>query len=297
MISPITLFRQGTKKLDENRQAKENGKQGWFRVGTSGAVVEGHVIGTCHRIGLLRFLGIQGEANEITRAIWDSGEANEFVWERALEADGTYTVLRDKDIPIQFDVRGTPGSGSPDIVLAKDGIPVYGIELKIVESSQSAVGLWLDKKPKADNLIQAAHYAMRLNIPYSLVYTYNGISDFPYWAIKKYGIAPKTKLQPFKMEFGVEWRDDRLWYTTMDGKEVKTSIDKQSIENYYEMILDMQAGQDLYLPYTSLEVDKSSMPFDKCKYCTFSEACTDYESHNDYNRWLDDSKRLVTKRG
>lgn len=292
MISIIDIFNRGTKKLDSIRQEKEVFKQGWFRIGTSGALVDGQVIGVCHRIALLRFLGIQGEPSMETRAIWDSGESSEFVWDRAMRASDEFEILRDTDIQASFQIKGVNGSGSPDMILSSDGVPFHGIELKIMESSSSAVGMWCERKPKADNLIQAAHYSLRLNLPYTLVYTYNGICEFPWWAIKQHKIPPKTKLMPFKMEFGVEWRDDELWWTR--GEEaVKTVITKQSIDQYYELILDMQADKDLYIRNTSIDVDKSSAPFNKCNYCEMNENCNEYESHNDYDRWMDEARRKL----
>jgi len=64
-------------------------------------------------------------------------------------------------------------------------------------------------------LIQAAHYSLKFNLPWILVYTFSGIGEPPYWAIKKFSIPKKYKIKPFKLEFKLFWRDSetRVLYT------------------------------------------------------------------------------------
>jgi len=81
-------------------------------------------------------------------------------------------------------------------------------------------------------LIQAAHYSLKFNLPWILVYTFSGIGEPPYWAIKKFSIPKKYKIKPFKLEFKLFWRDSVLGYTTHTGDEVMTEITAQSIDDY-----------------------------------------------------------------
>lgn len=296
----VGLFQSGTKNLEQKRAEAEVSKQGTLRVGSCGALVKGNVLGTCHRIALARLIGLQEPINKAKRAIFDSGEANEYVWVRALQAEGNYQVWHDAAIPDQFKIRwhteGNLGTGTPDILLGIDDQPVIGIELKVVESIQSATSLLVEKKPKVDNLLQAAHYSMRLGIPFVLVYTFNGTGDWPYWAIKKYSIPKGSKVQPFKMQFLVEWKEAGLTWTSEDGEAHTLSIQQSNIEDYYKLLLEMKDQKDLYLRYPSMEADGSNMPFDKCAYCSINDACTEYDAKGEYDLWVDRVRQLWQNR-
>lgn len=253
-------------------------------------------MGTCHRIALARLVGLQEPIGITTRAIFDSGEANEYVWSRALQAEGNYQVWHDAGIPDEFKIKwhteGNLGTGTPDILLGVNNTPVIGIELKVVESIQSATSLLTSKKPKVDNLLQAAHYSMRLGIPFILVYTFNGTGDWPYWAIKKFNIPRGSKVPPFKMQFLVEWTEAGLTWRGDSGEVHALPIQQSSIEDYYKLLLEMKDQKDLYLRYPSIEADGSSMPFDKCSYCSVSDACSEYETKGDYDLWIDRVRQL-----
>jgi hypothetical protein len=283
---------EGRRKLAAERAEQEKEKVGTLRGGSAGALVGEHVLGICHRIALARFKGLQSPIEDSTRSVFEAGETNEVNWTEKLTAAWKGKVTGDKDYPLRYEVRGVPVTGRPDVMLLDvDGQPVLGMELKNVESYKSAASLLYEDKPKTDNLIQAAHYSLKFGVPWVLVYTYNGISQPPYWAVKQYQLPKGAEVKPFKKEFRLFWRDGQLGYVKESGEEVLTIVTAQSIDDFYELVLDVDKHKDLYLRHSSRTLTGEIQPFDQCNYCPAKAACDSYDEHNDYDLWFDELAR------
>lgn len=291
-LSAIRLFMEGREKLAAARAELEKEKVGTLRGGSAGALVGEHVLGTCHRIALARFKGLQSPASSETRTIWEAGEVSEINWMEKVAAAWPGKVTGDKDYPLTYEVRGVKVTGRPDLMfLDADGKPVLGCELKNVESYKSATSIMFENKPKVDNLIQAAHYSLKFGVPWILVYSFSGIVSPPFWAVKQFSLPKGTEVKPFKREFKLFWRDGQLGYVKESGEEVMTIITAQSIDDFYALVLDMEQHKDLYLRHSSRTLSGDIQPFDTCAYCPAQSACTSYDEHGDYDLFFDELAR------
>lgn len=198
--SPIKIKDRFRKARRDNQDAhldKERQKLGVLRAGSSGIMTaEGQVAGSCLRHSHLRSLGI--EIEEITEdkyIMFELGYANEDEIKKQLNATlepGEF-VLAEEEIPISWKTtNGTPVTGRPDLVICREPtpeddqfsmrmvpgegnklravVPVLGLELKSVHSMWTAREVLFGGKPKLPNMIQAAHYAWQLGVPYKLIY-------------------------------------------------------------------------------------------------------------------------------
>jgi hypothetical protein len=161
------------KKVQESK-LNESTKVGTLRGGSSGCISMNKPLGSCPRLAALRFSGIQVDEPEESRGfMFDAGLGNEDIWYSLLET--VYPkeqILREEEIPITWEVDGTPVTGRPDIVLTdSDKKPLVGIELKLVSSFWTARGVLFNKTPKTIHLTQAGFYSLRLDVPFELWYT------------------------------------------------------------------------------------------------------------------------------
>jgi hypothetical protein len=269
-------------------EAKEVDKKGVLRGGTTGCVeADGTVVGQCHRKALIRYLGLQAPAGP---NLWfDMGFANEELWTAKIRKAWPHGIKCEEDFPIQWELDGVTITGRPDIVLMNaDDQPVAGIELKSVGSVNTALNIWFENKPKTENLLQAAHYASQVGVPFYLVYTFLSKAPLPYWAQKKF--AAKD-LSPFIKEFKV-WLDGSgaIHYTTEDGVDHPTPLSLDGIKDFYRLVIDMDKRKDLYTRFTDRELNGDPLPFEKCKYCAYNDICNNYD-HN-YDLWLDHVQQI-----
>jgi hypothetical protein len=258
----------------------EKDKRGTLRVGSVGAVcTDNQIRGVCHRVALLRKLGVEEEAGLGTRIMWAAGEVSEISMERVLTAAG-HTV--DMQYPVTLEV--TPEikvSGHPDVIV--DG--KFGLELKGVFGYSTAALVYLDHKPKNENLIQAATYSMAAGLPWALVYTSPSYWSVPFYDKKK---TELKSLPPFYAVFYLEWRDQELWYRHEDETEwVKTLVTKQGIKDFYVLVSEMDTAKELgpRVVDSYLNGDPSKWN-DPCKFCPWSSACDKYDMDKDFDTWL-----------
>ena len=293
-VSSIDLFQEARDKRTIDHAEAEKTKLGTLRGGSSGCMVGEDVIGTCHRKALVRFLGYDSHIDDDSRSIFDQGFGNESIWESHMKDTG-YAIRCEEEIPIVWHTaKGTKVTCRPDLVLGKEEgdefIPEIMLELKTVAAANSATGLWYENKPKTDNLIQCAHYSMRLGVPGILVYTWNGKCDIPFWAKKRFHIDPSIRhITPFKREFRLGWEDGRLHYFCSKGLRHDTDITQDGIVEYYELIEDMADKKDIYTRFKNKDFNGKPGPFSMCDYCPWQEACDTGE--HDYDLWLDYIKR------
>lgn len=260
--------------------------------------MNGEIYGECHRKALLRYLGVETDKSEDSLDNFDGGFNNEYTWEKYLAAALKDSVILQKDYPVSWEVvEGKSGEGSADLtVLAKDADSTvqYGIELKGLVSVDSAIGVFCEDRVDVKHLIQAAHYALRSGVPFTLIYTYRSISVVPYWA-KKYTLMLRKKkntdyLYPFTKEYPIGFDAGKVYYMVGD-KKVLTKITVDGINDYYKLILEMEEKKELYHRVTKLDLAGAALPWDPCGFCPFKDACDDFETN--FDAWLDKAKLLA----
>jgi hypothetical protein len=195
-----SLFRKlidlGRRKQQEKHDEQESEKLGTYRVGSGGIYYNNSTVGTCHRVAIARYLGIEQPISDDKQLMFSEGIGNEAITELDLMAgnDGAYRILREDECPVLWTTeKGTQVTGRPDFVLSKELKPVAsfretddggleqvplkhtfelvaGLELKAICSIWTARDVYTNRQPKLNHLIQAAHYSSRLNIPFELLY-------------------------------------------------------------------------------------------------------------------------------
>ncbi len=278
------LLAKGLNALSDDKTAKNSLILDHPRVGSVGCVADdGNVYGVCHRKAYMRTQGIEEQVDIPTRIMWSAGgEANEWFWERTLDAAGA-RMRRDVEVRIEIEGVPNPVLGHPDGVFADGDVATLGVELKGVFSFNTANTV-LGGRPKNDNLIQAATYARALGIPFVLVYTSASYVTVPIWAKKDY--PGQTTLRPFIKVFHLEWRGNELWYRDELSEEwVFTVVTWSGIENYYRAASTGHMGPRVNTNYVNGDPNKWGAHGD-CKFCPYNAACTQYEVDGNYDNWI-----------
>ena len=254
--------------------------RGIYRAGSAGLMVNGEVLGECHRVAHARALGIDKPVPLDRKIMFQGGETNEDSWERLLTAAGQ-RVLRGQRVSRTFDF-GTV-AGSPDLVLCDSADqPIAILELKQVSATNSAIYRELEGSPDSKHLIQSATYSWLTGLPVVLCYTSR--SDFALqFAAKKYGVK---KIEPFYRIFYLEWRNGVMFYRDEQKSTwVKTSITPTGIEHYYRLLRHMETEKTLLGRPSDLTVTGEPMAYNRCDYCPLQSACDSYE--HSYPTWID----------
>lgn len=241
-MTALELFAQGEALLNQDHKDREIAKLHTLRGGSAGCLLsDGTVLGACPHEALARFMGyslMKGGMEEY----FQGGAVNEAIWEKSLtKLLGPSRIRCEEDIPVTLEVAGYPLTGRPDLVIGKetpDGyfIPEHGFELKATMAVKSGAGKLYGWEPDTKHLCQAGLYAKALKCKWSLIYTVMSSGELDRYGQKDYG---KQALCTGKIEFPLEWRDDVLWYTIPNGREIKTLITWQGILDYYTSIVEM----------------------------------------------------------
>lgn len=303
----------------------EANKRGNLRAGSSGILSEaGDIAGTCHRKHYLRSIGIEADPPGADKHImFELGYANEdqiFLKLEATKAEGE-VILREEEIPIEWcTTNGTKVTGRPDIVICDaEKRPVLGLELKSVHSLWSArdVIFGESRKPKLDNLIQAAHYMWKLNVPYKIIYTgYSQLGQgmagnewitkmFPksgergsefieYSTAKKSGKTTIKHVKQFEIVFDLRFdAEGRLEYSEEDTGEWKyTIIDKAGIGRYFEQVSTMGSAEWLGPRPMAVDVNGKEAGYKTCDYCPLKPVCTSHEKQG-RTPWLQEVRKFI----
>jgi len=269
MLDLLTGLKEGQEIINQRRAAQEAEKVGQFRGGNSGFVVNGEIRGKCPRATLLRFLGVNEQHNFSKQLMFRAGELAEQITLPMVQASWSGKILTQQEAATKWilERQGKDGiavTGSPDIVLADEtGKPEYGIECKNIMSywTMDSVGPWGKFKqgkpePKPDHVVQAAHYAWQLNVPYFIVYT-NTVN----WQVMTKGMTGLAgydeyvtrngsrvyRVEPFVMIFAVTINDKgQVRVTnTLTGQVMSTDITVQGIKDYYKIIIDSLDREEL----------------------------------------------------
>ncbi len=271
-----TVLDQGYEVLAAQRAAKEQFPDA-LRVGTVGCVTPEGVYGTCHRIAMARLLGYEMEPTRDARIMWAAGDRNEDTWKEILVAGGLRLL---EDVSIHTLVGTRSVVGHPDIVAYDPQTGArFGLELKGI-FGMSTLASVLKDKPKNENLIQAATYAMFLNIPFKLCYTLYHWSN-----------VGGRQIRPFHKVFDLQWFGDWLKYRPEDAEEwISTSVTQTGIRAYYTQVSNQEMGDRPLADYVDGTPKRNG---DTCQYCEFAMACDRYDTDRDFDHWKDMLSQLT----
>jgi hypothetical protein len=282
----LTILNNG---MDEQRKAhteNDGNYTGNIRGGSVGVIWDDRVVGHCHRVALLRMLGINKRpADNNTQIMFDAGLSAEQHIATLIRSAG-YKTLQESEIPVLYEMEGKTVSGRPDIVIVADDGTKTGLEIKTVCSTFTAEAVGVKGEPKLEHLTQAAHYSHRLDIPYILLY-WNPNVFVPTYFLKK--THPDVhKIPPFIKMYEMAWRDDVLF---VDGKQ--TIITKSGIDGFVRLVTLMEKHKSIGDKFSSYTYVGKKMTYSLCTYCEFQHVC---KQTNDYDEFVHLSK-LITSEG
>lgn len=307
------LYNRGVAQLAAEHTNKEVAKVGTLRGGSTGAMVyKNTAIGTCPRRAYLRYKGISEPKEYSTRNLmFEAGLSNEDIWADVMRRglpEG-YSLLREEEIPVSWATsNGTKVTGRPDIVLCYKGVPQRGIELKLVSSVWTAKSVLVDGAPKLGHLLQSAHYARKLNLPWELWYTNR--ADFSVsresWQQKLFSKLPPeygeyrdytkdgvtrtelNKILPFRVGYEISWDNDQLIYRKIggDGSWKHSIITWKGINDYFETVSTIDTRGVLPPRPTNMSALGKEEGYDMCNpmYCPLSGTCDAHEVS--LKKWL-----------
>lgn len=330
-----------TERLKRARELKrtehtsgESAKLGNLRAGSSGILTEqGDVAGSCLRKSHLRSLGIELEQpTEDKYIMFELGYANEDEMYRQLQTvlGQGEVILREEEIPIEWTTsNGTKVTGRPDIVICarglkvvpaddhphtekvRDGfeiVPILGLELKSVHSIWTVRDVLFNAKPKLSNLIQAAHYMWKLNIPYKLVYkSYSqlgqGTAGADSWVSRQFPkqgergseyveYNPKGQMKHIKQfEIVYDLKLDeygRVHYKLeVEDKWTPSIVTTADIERYFEKTSRMVETGELGPRPTAVDTLGNKANYKDCSYCPLNDVCDKADKEKlKYPQWL-----------
>lgn len=313
-----SIFRKlidlGRKNLQKKHDEEESGKLGRYRAGSGGIYWNNSTVGTCHRVAIARFYGIEQPISDEKYLLFSEGVGNELLTQIDLEAgnDGSYKILNEDNCPVEWETdKGTKVTGRPDFVLAdSNGKHVCGLELKASCALWTGRDVCAERKPKLGHLIQAGHYSSKLKIPFELLY----ISRVPHavvgdWVknmfakkLNKYielnDKGEPKNLSPFDSHFELQFNTnsgDVLCYRHLDASLSEgftpSIVTEEGINNYYSFLDYLRESKDLGPRPQTVEIDGTPCKgWTNCTYCEFKPFCD--KSERNYERWIEDVKKI-----
>lgn len=306
-INLTNLFWSGIADDREKHSEGEVAKLGNLRAGDSSVMTKGgDIIGGCHRKSFIRsFAGIEGEVPEPDNLLmFELGKANELIWMDKLRRSWPGAIKQEEEIPIKWTTsRGVAVTGRPDIVLCKaDNSPVLGIEHKAICSIWTARDVSFEVAPKVKHLIQAAHYAWKLGVPYRLVYSQYTNFAIPDWAGKMFPPShplvevnekgnPKH-VKPHITVYEVGFGQGNVIQYRIEGAPTwsVTPWSTSDIERFYEYVSSMTEKKVLGPRPTPVKVDGKKASYSDCSYCPLVEVCDKYE--NNWEKWHEEVSKF-----
>jgi hypothetical protein len=327
----------GRDKLRLQHVYQDARKAGSLRAGNSGILTEtGEFAGACPHIAHLRQLGIESEVPTSDKLImFQMGVESENAVFRDLGAilpEGQI-LLREEETGIEWRTsNGTRVTGRPDGVIYDKHIqhitvpragyefeiddprylaprtieqvklePKYGIELKTVASFWTTREVLFEREPKLTALIQAAHYAWQLNIPYKLSYKNYVNQTFPSWAHKfipkqgepgsehvSYNDKGEAKnVNPFEIVYELDFDEHGYCWYRLEGAAVwtKSIVRWQDIRRFYEFVSSIPETGKLGNKLTTVGCTGKKKSYSHCDmYCPIHGQFSHLE-HN-YHEWL-----------
>jgi hypothetical protein len=308
------LIQDGLRGIKREHAAQEAPKVGTLRAGNSGILLpDGQIAGKCARLTYLRFVGVDAEQEDPSREfMFAGGRTNETSWVDLLVSAGVARedIRQEGEVPISWTtVLGTKVTGRPDIVIGArepsgTWMPKRGLELKLVSSLWTARDVAIVGNPKAMHLMQAAHYAWKVGVPFELWYTSRADYAINGWAAKQFpkpgqpgsvfcqyndkGEAMKTL--PFVVGYALGWEGQTLTYQRLgpDGPHpvVKTIVTKTGIADYFELVARMGPEEPLPPRPVNLSANGEAGNYSICKYCALSPVC-DKKERGSTKAWVE----------
>lgn len=329
---------KGRETLRLQHVEKDQLKLNTLRAGNSGILTEtGEFAGACPHVAHLRYLGIESEVPTPDKLImFQMGVESENAVFRDLEANlpAGQKLLREDECGIEwFTSNGVRVTGRPDgVVYTKSSltplvsnethgtsslvlpeavggeslVPYYGIELKTVASFWTTREVLFEREPKLTALIQAAHYAWKLGVPYKLSYKNYVNQTFPSWAMKmipRQGqpgsehVAYNDKgdpknVNPFEIVYECDIDSNGyMWYKLeTETQWTKSIVNTKDIERYYEFVSRIQETGVLGGKLTTIGTTGKKKSYSHCDlYCPIHRNFSDFE--NDYPKWVSEIRR------
>lgn len=311
MINIHRLLKEGVAINEAAAKEEEKKKLGTLRAGTSGILLaDGKSVGACPRKAWIRSKGHTLEDHSFaTQLMFQAGHSNEEQWMDLLRASYPHKILQEDEIPTKWTTsNGTAVTGRPDILLLDaDNKPALVLELKLA-SSLWTVRDMLAGKPKADHLIQAAHYSWQLGVPAELWYTSRAnfaVTSKDTWMTKQfpkidepgaefctYNDKDEIKsVNSVTRGYRLEWNArGQLLVTAIPfpsedaHQQVFTNVTVDGIKKFYEEVSLIDTTQVLPKRPSNLHVDGSKMPYSACNYCPAKPACDNWEKKG-FKEW------------
>lgn len=312
--SVLAALQAGHDAKAADHAAAEATKVGQLRGGTSLYVdAAGEVYGKCARVAYLRMLGLDLPLKDKSvREMFEAGLASETIVESLLARGlpAGFSVKTGDEIALPYTrADGTQVGLRPDaLVVTADGAAALSLELKMVGSIWTALGVAFDLRPKSDHLIQAALYSLKRDrVPSVLLYSSRvewHVSTAPKWLQAKFGAGhPRVeykdngtplKIKPFNVAYDLTWRaDGRLEYWT-EGMDAPcpTVIDEAGLERAHDLVCQLRDTDTLGPRPSGASVD-GSKSYNPCDYCPLAETCDRYEDNKAI--WLDQVRLQLAK--
>jgi hypothetical protein len=266
------MFTKAHEIINEKEAAKEATKQGIWRIGSSGAIVDGKVYSTqCGRLAQARYLGFQSQPTEEMRYMFNGGLTLEsFISERLDILGFEYT----KEAEIKTIIEGIELSGRPDFRVKLDSRWI-GIEVKSLASPFSVIKLKKNRAPFMKHMIQSCMYMMA--------------TQSSKWMVVV-GWSFNVNQNGKKIESGMEWfeiegKGNKFIVRNELGEEFTLPFTCEDLLQYYK---DMQQGiTDKKLMPRPFEHELNVDTYNRCNYCPQKNACNEYDANKlSFEDWL-----------
>jgi hypothetical protein len=275
---------KGELNLERQHQAKEAEVRGNLRGGNAGCVVDGEVVGGCHRHAIARALGLDLPPDADSRRFFEAGRATEVLVSKYLAAGHKGEVREEEEAAIKLTLdSGRLVTGRPDFLLfGKDGEKVSGIELKALASYNGAARVWYEHTPDPKHLTQALLYCWQHNCPWTLLYVSVAQYTADFRDVKRFGLPKWSKLAPFRKPFYLRLEQGRLVYQhPVTGDDVQTIFTVEGVRQYYELVDECLATKQLYLAPKNKAATGEDWPWEHERYCEYCQTATEVEGNWD----------------
>ncbi len=333
----LELLLRGQENLGKKSAAEEKTKVGTLRAGNAGILMsDGRYAGACPALTWLRFRGVSSDKGpDASRELmFEAGRVNEDAWDNALRASGYKgRILRETEVPISWTTsNGTKVTGRPDMVLEdENGMRELGIEHKLVSSMWTARSVLLNAAPKLANVVQAAHYSWKLDVPFELWYTCRNIyetkADFTLKAYpnlgaplseffeyrytegnksiteeefhssirkgKKNVYAVPAKYRPFVAGFRLQYdKRGRLWYTPIDRDGAQATLSIVSQDGINGFYESVSTLKAVPAEPATLKPTGKPESFQLSSFCSLGKLCCKYQAGSPVGEWEDRVKEI-----
>ena len=316
MKSTVELLAAGLKAQAAKHASGEGAKLGAYRVGSSGVLAMGKVVGGCIRLAHLRSLGVEADSAEESREhMFAAGRSNEDIWKALLLAseEPGLSVLREEEFPVTHRLpNGKMLLGRPDIVLLQNGVPARLLELKLASSMYTALDVYVLGKPKLDHVIQAAHYSLRLGLPIELWYASRADFHLVDRAKEKvppglpgvvYGWDQKAmKLSPFLVGYVLRTKENgQVTYQRIglnpDGsepQEVSTIVSTQGLDQFFDQLSRLGETDELPAMPSKVDLLGGEASWRKCDYCSLKPLCLS-QKKGSVKDWVEAARKFLSE--